>query len=151
MTVTVEPGLYLRPGPGVPEALAGIGIRIEDDILITADGCAVYTTAPKTVADIEAVMRHESVAHSGNATAGGQRFLLRPGGPGGTFAVRAGGRGDSGIRSSTPESGRLTPHFDGARDGQRVIFERRQGGHGIPGARPLFPGIRLRARGPGIR
>lgn len=60
MTVTVEPGLYLRPGPGVPEALAGIGIRIEDDILITADGCAVYTTAPKTVADIEAVMRHDA-------------------------------------------------------------------------------------------
>ncbi|RKT58859.1 aminopeptidase P [Azonexus fungiphilus] len=59
MTITVEPGLYLRPAADVPAALAGIGIRIEDDIRVTADGCAVYTTAPKTVAEIEAVMRHD--------------------------------------------------------------------------------------------
>ncbi len=59
MTITVEPGLYLRPAADVPAALAGIGIRIEDDVHVTADGCAVYTTAPKTVAEIEAVMRHD--------------------------------------------------------------------------------------------
>ena len=59
MTLTVEPGLYLRPGPDVPAALAGIGIRIEDDVRITADGCEVYTTAPKTVRDIEESMRHD--------------------------------------------------------------------------------------------
>lgn len=59
MTITVEPGLYLRPAADVPAALAGIGIRIEDDVRVTADGCAVYTTAPKTVAEIEAVMRHD--------------------------------------------------------------------------------------------
>ena len=59
MTITVEPGLYLRPAADVPAALAGIGIRIEDDVRVTADGCDVYTTAPKTVAEIEEVMRHD--------------------------------------------------------------------------------------------
>ena len=57
MTLTVEPGLYLRPAADVPAALAGIGIRIEDDVRVTAGGCEVYTTAPKTVAEIEAMMR----------------------------------------------------------------------------------------------
>ncbi len=59
MTLTVEPGLYIRPAADVPPALAGIGIRVEDDVRVTADGCAVYTTAPKTVAEIEEVMRHD--------------------------------------------------------------------------------------------
>lgn len=57
MTLTVEPGLYLRPGVGVPLELAGIGIRIEDDVLVTENGADVYTTAPKTIAEIEAVMQ----------------------------------------------------------------------------------------------
>ena len=59
MTITVEPGLYIRPGADVPTELAGIGIRIEDDVRVTPSGCAVYTTAPKTVAEIEEVMRHD--------------------------------------------------------------------------------------------
>ena len=59
MVLTVEPGLYLRPGPQVPEHLQGIGIRIEDDVRVTADGNEVYTSVPKTVADIEALMRHD--------------------------------------------------------------------------------------------
>ena len=59
MTLTVEPGLYIRPGPDIPPALAGIGIRIEDDVRVTASGCDVYTSAPKTVAEIEEVMRHD--------------------------------------------------------------------------------------------
>ena len=59
MTVTVEPGLYIRPGADIPAELAGIGIRIEDDVRVTANGCDVYTTAPKTVAEIEEVMRHD--------------------------------------------------------------------------------------------
>ena len=58
MTLTVEPGLYIRPGEGVPEHLHGIGIRIEDDVAVTASGCHVYTTAPRSVAEIEEVMRH---------------------------------------------------------------------------------------------
>jgi Xaa-Pro aminopeptidase len=59
MTLTVEPGLYIRPADDIPPALAGIGIRIEDDVRITETGCHVYTTAPKTVAEIEEVMRHD--------------------------------------------------------------------------------------------
>ncbi len=59
MTLTVEPGLYIRPAAGVPAHLHGIGIRIEDDVLVTADGAEVYTSAPKTVAEIEDVMRHD--------------------------------------------------------------------------------------------
>lgn len=59
MTLTVEPGLYLRPGEGVPAALTGIGIRIEDDVIVGEDGAIVYTSAPKTVAEIEAVMQRD--------------------------------------------------------------------------------------------
>ena len=55
--LTVEPGAYIRPADGVPEAFWNIGIRIEDDALVTADGCDIITHAtPKSVADIEAVM-----------------------------------------------------------------------------------------------
>ena len=58
MVTTVEPGIYVRPGDGVPEAFWNIGIRIEDDVLVTAEGNEVLTSAaPKTVADIEALMR----------------------------------------------------------------------------------------------
>lgn len=58
MVLTVEPGCYVRPGPDVPERYAGIGVRIEDDALVTASGCEIITTAaPKTVTDIEALMR----------------------------------------------------------------------------------------------
>lgn len=58
MVLTVEPGCYIRPGEGVPEHLWNIGIRIEDDVLVTAQGCEVLTlAAPKTVTEIEAVMK----------------------------------------------------------------------------------------------
>jgi Xaa-Pro aminopeptidase len=57
MVVTVEPGIYVRPAAGVPEAYWNIGIRIEDDALVTDDGCVILSrNAPKTVAEIEAVM-----------------------------------------------------------------------------------------------
>lgn len=57
MMLTVEPGCYIRPAQNVPEHFWNIGIRIEDDVLVTADGCDVITKdAPKTVADIESVM-----------------------------------------------------------------------------------------------
>lgn len=57
MTLTVEPGCYVRPAEDVPKHFWNIGIRIEDDALVTADGCEILTlAAPKTVADIEALM-----------------------------------------------------------------------------------------------
>ncbi len=57
MTLTVEPGLYIRAADDVPAAFHDIGIRIEDDVVVTADGCEVLTTPPRTVAEIEAWMR----------------------------------------------------------------------------------------------
>jgi Xaa-Pro aminopeptidase len=56
MVLTVEPGLYIRAADDVPEALRGIGVRIEDDALVTASGCEVITAeAPKSIAGIEAL------------------------------------------------------------------------------------------------
>ncbi len=60
MTLTVEPGCYIRPTDGVPPELWNIGIRIEDDVLVTPQGNEVLThAAPKTVAEIEEEMRHD--------------------------------------------------------------------------------------------
>jgi Xaa-Pro aminopeptidase len=57
MMLTVEPGCYIRPADNVPEIFWNIGIRIEDDVLVTATGCEIITSdAPKTVAEIESVM-----------------------------------------------------------------------------------------------
>jgi Xaa-Pro aminopeptidase len=57
-TLTVEPGCYVRPADNVPEHFWNIGIRIEDDVLITKTGNEVLTKdAIKTVADIENWMR----------------------------------------------------------------------------------------------
>ncbi|WP_293779868.1 aminopeptidase P N-terminal domain-containing protein [uncultured Oxalicibacterium sp.] len=59
MVVTVEPGIYVRPAEGVPEQYWDIGIRIEDDVLVTANGMHILSAAaPKTVADIEALMNN---------------------------------------------------------------------------------------------
>lgn len=60
MTLTVEPGCYIRPADNVPHELWNIGIRIEDDVLITPHGNEVLTQeTPKTVEQIEEEMRHE--------------------------------------------------------------------------------------------
>lgn len=57
MMLTVEPGCYIRPAENVPEHFWNIGIRIEDDVVVTANGCEIITIdAPKTVTDIESVM-----------------------------------------------------------------------------------------------
>jgi len=58
MVLTIEPGIYVRPAPGVPEQYWNIGIRIEDDALVTVEGCEILThKTPKTITEIEAVMR----------------------------------------------------------------------------------------------
>jgi Xaa-Pro aminopeptidase len=60
MALTVEPGIYVRPGAGVPEQYWNIGIRIEDDVVVGADGCRILSeAAPKSVADIEQLMRRD--------------------------------------------------------------------------------------------
>ncbi|PKO84963.1 MAG: Xaa-Pro aminopeptidase [Betaproteobacteria bacterium HGW-Betaproteobacteria-11] len=57
MTLTIEPGCYIRPAADVPQALWNIGVRIEDDVRVTANGCEVLTDGvPKTIAEIEALM-----------------------------------------------------------------------------------------------
>jgi Xaa-Pro aminopeptidase len=58
MVVTVEPGLYVRPAEGVPERYWNIGIRIEDDAVVTAEGCELISRGVPVAADeIEALMR----------------------------------------------------------------------------------------------
>ena len=58
MVLTIEPGCYVRPADDVREAFWNIGVRIEDDAVVTAGGCEVITAgAPKAIADIEALMR----------------------------------------------------------------------------------------------
>ncbi|MCE9571487.1 MAG: aminopeptidase P N-terminal domain-containing protein [Rhodocyclales bacterium] len=58
MVLTIEPGCYIRPADDVPEAFWNMGVRIEDDALVTTDGCEIITlAAPKKIADIEALMR----------------------------------------------------------------------------------------------
>lgn len=58
MVLTVEPGCYIRADAGAPEQFANIGVRIEDDVLVTASGCEVLTAAtPRTIAEIESVMQ----------------------------------------------------------------------------------------------
>lgn len=57
MVLTVEPGLYIAPDADVPAEYRGIGIRIEDDIVITADGNENLTASVvKRADDIEALM-----------------------------------------------------------------------------------------------
>ncbi len=58
MVLTVEPGIYVRPAAGVPEQFWNIGIRIEDDVLVTPDGHSILSDcAPRTAGDIEQAMR----------------------------------------------------------------------------------------------
>ena len=62
--LTVEPGLYFQPEDElVPEELRGIGVRIEDDVLVTADGCRNLSAGlPRSSADVEAWMASQREA-----------------------------------------------------------------------------------------
>jgi Xaa-Pro aminopeptidase len=58
MALTIEPGIYVRPAPGVPEKFHNIGIRIEDDAIVTDKGCELISRGVPVKADeIEALMR----------------------------------------------------------------------------------------------
>ncbi len=58
MALTIEPGLYIRPAPGVPEAFHHLGIRIEDDAVVTQTGCELLTRGvPVEAGAIEALMQ----------------------------------------------------------------------------------------------
>jgi Xaa-Pro aminopeptidase len=58
MVLTIEPGLYVRPAPDVPEHFWHLGIRIEDDALVTAQGCELLTRdVPVDPDAIEALMQ----------------------------------------------------------------------------------------------
>jgi len=69
MVLTVEPGLYVAPdNEQVAKKWRGIGIRIEDDVLVTKDGCEVLSQgAPKTADEIEALMAQRETFNSGAA------------------------------------------------------------------------------------
>jgi Xaa-Pro aminopeptidase len=68
MALTIEPGLYIRPSGNVPERYWNIGIRIEDDAVVTADGCELLTRdVPVKADEIEALMQEAQ------ATAGARR------------------------------------------------------------------------------
>ena len=58
MVLTIEPGIYVRPAEGVPEQFHHIGIRIEDDAIVTETGCELISRGvPVKPDEIEALMR----------------------------------------------------------------------------------------------
>ena len=58
MVLTIEPGIYVRPAPGVPEQFHHIGIRIEDDAIVTEQGCELISRGVPVEPDaIEVLMR----------------------------------------------------------------------------------------------
>jgi Xaa-Pro aminopeptidase len=66
MVVTIEPGLYIGSAADVPERFWNTGIRIEDDAVVTPDGCELLTRAvPVGVMEIEALMKESSSSRRG--------------------------------------------------------------------------------------
>lgn len=65
MVLTVEPGCYIRPAQDIPEAYWNIGIRIEDDAVVTTQGCDFITDGvPRNAAEIERLMADGGHAHT---------------------------------------------------------------------------------------
>ena len=63
--VTVEPGIYISSKSDLPKEYWNIGIRIEDDVLITKDGCRILSKAlPKTIEEIEEIMKKDGLGNS---------------------------------------------------------------------------------------
>jgi len=68
MTLTIEPGLYIRAADDVPEKYWNIGIRIEDDAIVTATGCELITRdVPVDADEIEALMQQAQPAQKAGA------------------------------------------------------------------------------------
>ena len=66
MVLTVEPGIYVPEDADVDPRWRGIGVRIEDDVLVTGDGHEVLTeSCPKTIEDVEAACRGSAAVTSG--------------------------------------------------------------------------------------
>jgi Xaa-Pro aminopeptidase len=58
MVLTVEPGIYIRPSPRIPKEFWNIGIRIEDEVLVTPNAAEVLTSAlEKTPEEIESLVQ----------------------------------------------------------------------------------------------
>jgi Xaa-Pro aminopeptidase len=58
MVLTIEPGLYISEDSNAPQKYKGIGIRIEDNLLVTESGYDNLTiNVPKTISEIEALMQ----------------------------------------------------------------------------------------------
>ena len=77
--ITVEPGIYISPSPEIDPKWWNIGVRIEDDVLVTDDDPVVMSSsAPRTVEDIEALMRQTGL---GNEPAGLVERDAKPGEP----------------------------------------------------------------------
>ena len=68
MVLTIEPGIYVRPSESVPKEFWNIGIRIEDDALVTADGCELLTRGVPVAAE-EIAMSASSAALGSGLTA----------------------------------------------------------------------------------
>ena len=65
--ITVEPGIYIKASEDVDPKWWNIGVRIEDDVLITEDGPVVLSAdAPRTVSEIEALMRETGLGNASN-------------------------------------------------------------------------------------
>lgn len=62
MVITIEPGIYITEGSPADEKWWNIPVRIEDDFLITKEGCELLSNlAPRTIEDIEKLMAEESI------------------------------------------------------------------------------------------
>ncbi|MGD2136133.1 MAG: aminopeptidase P N-terminal domain-containing protein [Gemmatimonadales bacterium] len=72
MVFTVEPGIYIPPAEDIDPRWWNIGVRVEDDVLVTADGYEQLSDgAPRTVAEIEALMEQDGIGNLENGRVGG--------------------------------------------------------------------------------
>ncbi|MGB1305784.1 M24 family metallopeptidase, partial [Pseudoalteromonas marina] len=63
MVLTIEPGLYISEDSNAPQKYKGIGIRIEDNLLVTESGHENLTlSVPKSISDIQALMQQTTSA-----------------------------------------------------------------------------------------